>query len=105
MGEGAGVTDHSKHVKHLRPQILHLKRREGGWAVTDGRTGEPLLPTVSSLKSVKGWMALMAEREGAIIDEAQVDRELERAGRAAVRWARQPKRPDNVIPFPLERRK
>jgi hypothetical protein len=99
------MTDHSRHVKHLRPQILQLKRREGGWAVTDGRTGEPLLPTVSSLKSVKGWMALMAEREGAIIDYHQVERELERASREAVRWARQPKAPDNVIPFPLERRR
>ena len=99
------MTDHSRHVKHLRPQILHLKRREGGWAVTDGRTGEPVLPTVSSLKAVHDWMRLRAERDGAIIDHDQVERELDAAADRAVRWARQPKRPDNVIPFPLERRK
>ena len=99
------MIDHSRHVKHLRPQILQLKRREGGWAVTDGRTGEPLLPTVSSLKAVKDWMAMRAERDGAIIDYDQVERELDAAADREVRWARQPKAPDNVIPFPLERRR
>ena len=99
------MTDHSRHVKHLRPQILHLKRREAGWTVVCGRTGEPQLMPVSSLKSVIAWMELQVKREGAIVDQAQVERELERASREAVRWARQPKRPDNVIPFPMRKGK
>ena len=99
------MTDHSRHVKHLRPQLLHLKRHDAGWTVVCGRTGEPQLMPVSSLKSVIDWMELQVKREGAIVDQAQVERELERASREAVRWARQPKRPDNVIPFPMRKGK
>ena len=97
------MTDHSRHVKHLRPRILHLKRREAGWTVVCGRTGEPLLMPVSSLKAVTRWMELQVKREGAIVDQAQVERELDRAADRAVRWARQESA--TVIPFPLERRR
>ena len=99
------MSDHSRHVKHLGPQLLHLKRREGGWTVIDGNTGDRLLPLTSSLSAVRTWMSLRATRDGATIDHDQVERELDAAADRAVRWARQPKRPDNVIPFPLERRK
>ena len=98
------MTDHSRHVKHLRP-LLQLQRRPGGWSVLDGNTGERLLPTVSSLSAVRAWMSLRVSRDDATIDYDQVERELDRAADRAVRWARQPKQPDNVIPFPVERRK
>ena len=98
------MSDHSRHVKHLRP-LLQLQRRPGGWSVVDGNTGERLLPTVSSLRAVTRWMERQVKREGAIVDQEQVERELDAAADRAVRWARQPKPPANVIPFPLERRR
>jgi hypothetical protein len=100
------VTNHSRHVKHLTAKpLLQLQHRPGGWSVVDGNTGRRLLPFVSSLSAVRSWMSLRATRDGAVIDHDQVERELDRAADRAVRWARQPKPPANVIPFPLERRK